>query len=477
MNFRVTTFAILIAGLVSIFSACQDKWDEHTELRDAKLGQNLFQSIQGEPSLSKFAELLVKTEYDDVLTSSKKYTVWAPSNTALENLSADILNDEQKLKDFIGYYIVELPYNTTIAKDTLRLKTLNGKYIYFSQTGFEDASLLTKDQYTGNGILHTISKAVYAKQNILDVINASAFKQKEYLASLNYEAMDSAVAEQTGVDPLTGKPIYKPGTGIVQKNLLFDRVGSLKNEDQEYTLFLLADAALESERTKIKPYTKGPSSESTERLASLMVMKDLVFKGRFTVNNLPNTLISEDGVQVPIDKSAIQETYQTSNGIIYVMNHVTVPLQNKIRNVRQEGENPTGFSRTDKSANIKYRLRRNPFTQELFNDIYIYNHKIPLFHVKYRVKDLYSINYKVYWVAPNDVQTVTFKQRFAISDPESTAFAETLVPLKNFDEVYVGEFTNESFGDYNAFVIAANNGGDGINSINLDYFRLEPQLP
>lgn len=477
MNFRVTTFAILITGLVSVFSACQDKWDEHAELQDAKLGQNLFHRIQGESSLSRFTELLVKTEYDKVLASSKKYTVWAPSNEALENLSADILNDEQRLKDFIGYYIVELPYNTTIAKNTLRLKTLNGKYINFSETGFEDASLLTKDQYTSNGILHTISKAVYAKQNILDVINASAFKQKEYLASLNYEAVDSALAEQTGVDPLTGKPIFKPGTGIVQKNLLFDRVGSFANEDQEYTLFLLADAALESERTKIKPYTQGESTDGTERLASLMVMKDLVFKGKYTVNNLPAMLVSEDGVQVPIDKSAIQETYQTSNGVVYVMNNLSVPLQNKIRDVRQEGENPAGFSRTDKSSNIKYRQRRNPFTQELFNDIYIFNHKIPLFHVRYRLKDLYAIKYKVYWVAPNDVQTVTFKQRFAFSDPASTEFSETLVPLKNFNEVYVGEFTNGSFGDYNAFIIAADNGGDGLNSINLDYFRLEPQLP
>ena len=83
----------------------------------------------------------------------------------------------------------------------------------------------------------------------------------------------------------------------------------------------------------------------------------------------------------------------------------------------------------------------------------------------------------MYWVAPNDVQTVTFKQRFAFSDPASTEFSETLVPLKNFNEVYVGEFTNDSFGDYNAFIIAADNGGDGLNSINLDYFRLEPQLP
>lgn len=477
MNFRIKTFVFLIASLISILTACQDKWEEHAGLQDAALGQNLFQRIQAEPSLSKFAELLIKTKYSEVLASSKKYTVWAPSNDALANLSTDIVNDEQKLKDFIGYYIVELPYNTALATNTLRLKTLNGKYIYFSETKFEDAGLVTIDQHVGNGILHTVNKAVFAKQNIFDLINASSFKQKEYLTSLNYEVIDSAVAEQTGVDPITGRPVYKPGTGIVQKNLLFDRVGSLKNEDQEYTVILLADASLETERTKIKPYTQGKNADSTERFASLMVMKDLVFKGKYTLNNLPNTLISEDGVEVPIDKSSIQNSYETSNGMVYVMSQVNVPLRNKIRDVRQEGETPVGFSRTDKSANIKYRQRRNPITQELFDDIYIFNHKIPLFHARYRIKDLYSIKYKVYWVAPNDVQTLTFKQRFAISDPASTSFAETQVNLKNFNEVYVGEYTISNYGDYNAFVIAANNGVDATNSINLDYFRLEPQLP
>ena len=97
--------------------------------------------------------------------------------------------------------------------------------------------------------------------------------------------------------------------------------------------------------------------------------------------------------------------------------------------------------------------------------------------MKYRLKDIYSTTYKVYWVAPNDVQDKAFKQRFAISDPADTHFAETPVAIENFDEVYVGEYTFENIGDYNAFVVAANNGVDKDNSISLDYFRLEPKLP
>jgi hypothetical protein len=102
---------------------------------------------------------------------------------------------------------------------------------------------------------------------------------------------------------------------------------------------------------------------------------------------------------------------------------------------------------------------------------------VPLFNVQYKLHDVYSARYKIYWVAPNDVQTLTFSQRLAINDPNSTFFAETLVPLKNFNEVLVGEYVVNTCGDATVYIIAANNGVDQTNSINIDYFKLVPQLP
>jgi uncharacterized surface protein with fasciclin (FAS1) repeats len=477
MNFRVNIFVLLLAaGTACIVPACNDKWKEHAELSDPALGASLFERMQQEESLTKFTELVTKAGFKEVLSSSRKYTVWAPSNEALSALSQDIQNDNEKLKQFVAYHIAELSYNTN-RTDTVRLQTLNGKYIHFSKLNFENAAIVSGNKFAGNGVLHVINKTIAPPQNIWDVISTSDLREKDYLNGLNYEVIDSAKAERMGVDPQTGKPIFKPGTGIVKKNLLFDRVGDLKSEDQEFTVILLTDAALEEERKNIKPYTVGSSTEETEKLASLIVMKDLVFKGKYTLDKLPSELVSIEGVKVPINKNAIQSSYETSNGMVYVLNQLTVPLANKIRNVRQEGENSIGFSRSDKGSNIAYRLRNNPNTGQLFNDIYIYNHKIPLFHVKYRLKDLFKIKYKVYWVAPNDVQTLTFKQRFAFADPNSTALDETQVNLKNFNEVLVGEITPQNFGDYNAYIVAANNGVDQTNSINVDYFRLEPQLP
>jgi len=462
--------------LLAVLAGC-NKYNKLTEPNQAALGKTLDQAVNENPSLSKFNEYLVKTGYDKVLAGSKMYTVWAPDNQALASLDPAIVQSDSLLKQFVGGYIANLAYYTNMPNPQLRVKTLNGKYIFFTQTQFEDATITAANQYVGNGVLHVINKAVLPKQNVYEYLEGTTSKEKTYVDGLFYTYTDSTLAVQTGLDPQTGKPIYQPGTGLVTKNLLFNRVGDLRDEAQQYTFIQLTDDALESERAKIKPYVQSATTDQTELLSSLHVIKDLVIKGVYTVDNMPDTLLSADSVKVPVDKSAILETHVVSNGIVYVMSKASVNLKDKIRTYKREGETPDGFSRSDKNGNIAYRYRLNPHTNEQYRDIYISNHKVPLFNVLYHVPELYSVTYKVYWVAPNDTQTLTFKQRFAVNDPLSTDFAETTVGLKNYDPVYVGDYTPDNFGSINAYVVAANNGVDQTNSINLDYFILVPQLP
>ncbi|WP_205499779.1 fasciclin domain-containing protein [Rufibacter psychrotolerans] len=476
MTSKINTVLVLLAAFTLAFTGCKDAWEEETSITDQALRANLLQRVEENPDLSKFKEYLTQTGYDQVLASSKKYTVWAPTNQALANLDAAILNDPEQLKKFVANHIVNQAYTRGQATE-LRLKTLNGKYVKFHGTRLEDAQLVQGDTWANNGILHVINKAVMPKMNVWEYVQTTAYQQKDAILALDYTVLDPNKAEQTGVDPSTGKPIYKPGSGVVAKNHLFDKTGHLGNEDQEYTFILLTNDALAAEKEKLKPYTNGGNPDSTDKLASLYVMKDLAFKGLYLPEDLPAFLYSEDGVKVPLDKSAIVDYQLTSNGIVYTMRAADVPLADKLVPRKVEGEEPVGFSRTDKAANITYRLRRNPETGQLFNDIYIFNHKVPLFHVKYQLANVYSGTYKVYWVAPNDVQTVKFKQRFAVNDPASEHFPETEVALDNFKEVYVGEFTVDQLGNLDLYIVGADNGVDQTNSISLDYFRLVPQLP
>lgn len=477
MMIKLTKIFVLLVSLQCIMAGCKDPWNDHSELNEPLLGKNLLEVIGKDPDLSRFKELLARTGYDKTLASSYKFTIWAPQNSALEQLDESVLNDTARLKQFVGNYIVSQPYSTKISDTvTLRLKTLNGKYVKFGAKKLEGIALVRQDLFAGNGILHVLNGIVYPKQNILEYMNNTSFKQKDYIKSLEYDAIDSARAEQIGVDPVTSKPIYKPGTGIIKKNYLFDKTGGLADEGQEYTVILLQDDAIDAELAKFQPYTGGDHPLVDN---AYTVLKDLVFRKAIDIDTLKSAeLISDDGVRVPFRKDAVLEKIKTSNGFIYRMSSAPVALADKIMPVRREGETPDGFSRTDKAGNIALRLRRAPLSEGayLYNDIYVFNHKVPLFHVKYNFHKVYKGKYKIYWVAPNDSQEQAFKQRIAFNNFNGD-YLEKTVPLKDYSEVEVGEYTVDKYGDLTVYIIADNNGTDGINSINLDYFKLVPVLP
>ena len=57
-------------------------------------------------------------------------------------------------------------------------------------------------------------------------------RRNAYIVGLNYNAFDPARAIIDSISVLTGLPVYRPGTGIVQRNYYNDQVYDLKREGQ-----------------------------------------------------------------------------------------------------------------------------------------------------------------------------------------------------------------------------------------------------
>ena len=92
MRSRINKIWMVIVVAGTIVSGCT-KWEDHNAVTDAALTKDLFQQISENTALSKFAELLTKSGYDKVIASSKTFTVFAPTNTALTGLDPAIVND------------------------------------------------------------------------------------------------------------------------------------------------------------------------------------------------------------------------------------------------------------------------------------------------------------------------------------------------------------------------------------------------
>jgi len=488
-----------IALVCAVVAAACDEWDEHNEVSQPALEENLLQMIKSESELSTFATYLKTTGYDKVLTTSKSFTVWAPDNDALSGLSSDIVNDVDKLTEFVGNHISYQEYFTQSATPSLRVKMLNGKNLTWSGAELESAEVESSNKIARNGVLHVLGSVVEPKRNAWDVITSfSGQKHASYMQSLTYEYFVDSLATQVGVDPDTGEPIYEPGTGIVTRNHFMDQIFNVNSEDSLGTYIVLTDDAFTTELDELTPYFKTVTGhqDSTDSLASWHLVKDLVFNGRIQPEELPDTLVSLYGVKVPIDKSAIVETHLTSNGIVYVMNKVDFQLKHKFPPIIIEGEHPDGFSRNDKGVNIHYRYRE--WASGSY-DLRVFNHGVAQFNVRYKLPTLHAMPYKVYWRTVNDFIDTTattttthvdaFQQKLVLHSG-SNYVSGAPAPLKDFGFVKVirikantennrlrllGDYTHANYSRLYLYVVANNVASPNmLNPIEIDYIKLVP---
>lgn len=488
-------FAVSAAG-------CK-KWDDHTTVNNQDLSINLVEAISQNPNLTKFSEYLQSTGLDKELSSSKTYTVWAPSNAALQSLDPAVVGDATRLRQFIANHISLQSYFTRNAQTALRVAMLNGKRVTFLNNKFDEANITEADKYVGNGVLHLIDKAAPANPNAWELVNntRTSYQQNAFILSLTRKVFDPTNAIIDSINSQTGQPVYRPGTDSVLRNTFNAQVFDLQNEEKQYTYFILDDAAFNAEVARLTPYFKTSTTDSTKNLASNNVVKDLIVEGLYTIEQLPATLTSKFGVKIPIDKSKIIDTRKMSNGVAYVLSTMNFDVKDKIPAIVVQGEDylrfldPAGNQVTPRQQNVSAvftRSRINLLTGMPFTDIFVYNHGITGLSAEYRATNIPSVKYKVYWVAVNDtliydrtnrVDPVTFNQRLAMGTfganflPTTPAAGMPVAP-NTYSEIYLGDYTKSTYGTLNMFLAApaATTGQPGGVRLNLDYIKLVPDL-
>lgn len=474
---------LLVVLAAAYFIACNKKWEEHNEITDPAIANNLYQAISKNTSLSKFSELLVKSGYDKIIATSKTYTVWAPTDAALATLDAAIVNDTAKLRAFVGNHIANLAFATGGVSQ--RVPMLNGKYNLFAGTTFDSANISTANLYAANGVYHVIDKFIPRADNCWEFVNNSTAYPlfKTAVASLSYTFFDSTKATQIGANPTTGAPIWDSTNAKFERNSFLDRVQNIADEANVYTLFVLVDNAFTTEYDKLSPWFKTATNnlDSTKNLASYHLIRDLAVKGAYSAAQLPDTLLSTFGIKIPINKTKIVASYKTSNGYVHVMSEVNFTLTNKFPPIIIEGETPTSFATTDRGFYTYYRMRVNPNTGATFKDILMQNYGFANYFIRYRLQGVPSMRYNAVWVAVNDVQTTPlWAQRLAIdssSNPSMPATFTKTIAFRDYSEVALGQFNIATYRRaFDLFVIGPTTSStvSGINSITLDYIKLVP---
>ncbi|MBA0883583.1 fasciclin domain-containing protein [Flavobacterium undicola] len=473
INYKRLFVGLLTIALVS----CSNPWEDRENNGDANLSVTLSEAITNTTEVSQFGQLLVQTGYDKVLAASKTYTVFVPTNEAMDQVDDAILNDPEALKKFVANHIALTAYSSIRTKAQEKIKMLGDKYLLFKgATMIDDATIVTADHYAANGVFHIINKALTPKLNIWQYINSnSGSAMSQYLLSLKNINIYTSDAE--------AKANAVPGAlADSLTNSYLKNVYNLNNEKNSYTLFLMQDAGYSTEVDKMKPYLTVATPEGTAALASYFTVRDMAFPNAYELNQLPATLTSRFGVEFPVDKTQIVgNPIHLSNGVIYIMKKVDVSLTKRLLTTKIEGEKNYGYVGT--RTPILYRDRIDPFGV-LFNDIMVQTPARAKFTLTYYAKDImYSTKYKVYWRAIND-QSGTFQQQLAIGGNYdvttnnivnmTTTFPLITVPFKNYDEILLGEFTKTNAN--NTDLISLIGGTSSTSALTLDYLKFVPVL-
>lgn len=275
-------------------TSCNEEWDEHYNAAPAnKSDLNIFEFIKSKPDLSKFTQMLEATEYDSILSQSQTFTVWAPTNAALQNV--DLNNYDQVLK-IVTNHITRFSHPTSeVFKKTGKITLMNHKILEFEKTQsgyvFGNKIITEPDLATSNGIVHIIGEYSPYMRNFWEFINEQQDLDslRNYLNSLTRKTFDEIKSFEDGVFV---DSVFK------ETNYVLDRLAQLKNEDSIYTAILPNNAAWIESYNKIMPYfvtlPKDGGTAVQIAVTKQMLVRDLFFSGKF---------------QSPVNKDTIMSTY------------------------------------------------------------------------------------------------------------------------------------------------------------------------
>ncbi|WP_163408531.1 fasciclin domain-containing protein [Flavobacterium ajazii] len=478
----------LFAGILTLaLVSCSDPWSDRENNGDDNLNITLTEAIANTPETSKFAELLAQSGYDEILAGSKTYTVFVPTNDAMAQVDASLLNTPEKVTAFVQNHITLTAYSSVRDNASEKIKMLGPKYLLFKGTAtIGDATILTSDKYAKNGVFHIINKSLAPKKNIWEYINSqtASSAMSNYLVSLNeLNIYDSDI---------TAKENAIPGAlADSLSNSFLKNVYNVNNEKNTYTLFLMEDDGYSTEVDKLKPYLNKSTADLTATYSRYFTVRDMVFPKAYMPNELPNELTTRFGVKVTIDKTQIiGDPIVLSNGVVYRMKKVDVPLKDRLVTTKIEGENNVSFSPSNLRSKIFYREQKD-LNDIFFKDVMVYNSGVSLFQLNYRATDLFSITYKVYWRAVNinnySSNATVFQQRLAVGRVfrDGIEYPNEVIKdfgLKNveigvYDDVYLGEFTLTNAQDIDRITLyGANTTTVGNNTMILDYLKFVPDV-
>lgn len=429
----ISTFAFITMILLA---AC-DPWKDDVKLNDSNVDKLLNEVIMENADISTFATILKLTGYDLFLNEKQALTVFAPTNEALKDID---LSDIGTLKEWIKNYIAYLSYYTDMSGNfnVKAIEMINGKNITVNTLAISGSNIIKSNLLSTNGVLHIIDNLIIDRKSIWEYMQEHPdYAQVDFIWSQEKEIMDMDKSIPTGVD-MNGQQTYD--TVWIKKNPFLDAY-PLDNELYSFTVILLEDDALDLVKAKYAKYFSRKDPGDQEEIVMWEISSDLILYKQIITTS--GRYMSRNDILVDIDPANISESYQASNGMVYKLTAADVKMyNNKIKEQVIEAEDYTSRydgSTTDPLSDawlVRYRswasggqdmvlkgITYNYVNYEHYDaegDSMIYGTNSYRYAYPSRTESiicktsnaylqfnptLYSVDYNIYWVAYDDVES------------------------------------------------------------------------
>lgn len=342
--FNIHRFVAVITVLAIMVGCRENAWEDHYEQLDSRQNSNILKVLSDDPEFSDFVALLKQTELDLILDSSEAYTVWAPTNSALSQLSDEVRNDSESLKQLLENHISKFSYNSTFDENSILIKMLNDKFVEFSNiqgdVNFGTVDVEEEDILTSNGVVHKLTNVLEVKSNIWDYIseNSNMFaEQTAFLNQFNEIGFDESNSEPIEINSL-GQTVYD--SAFVETNSFFNIIGDLKLEETRFTYLALTDDVYSTVFDELKEFYQFPVEDSIKANTDQAIFRNLNFLPSVALEDLDGTdILSTTGNQVIINPADVTEEVDLSNGNVFLLNQLNLEPEKVIyKPVRYEIE-------------------------------------------------------------------------------------------------------------------------------------------
>jgi hypothetical protein len=304
-----------------------DTWDKHYQPDPAIVSDdNLWTTIESMPELSIFAGWLKEYGYDELLSQSQAYTLFAPNNTALTGLDTTGLNLKTEwIENHLARFIIAASGYTAFPVEMLNSKRIeitnrDGNYFF----GSAPFALPVQSRVASNGIIHVLDDYETFFPNIWEYLakRTDLDSIRNYLYSYDQIVFMPDLSVEGSI--IDGQQTYLDSV-FVNSNTLLSRLGYINREDSSYVMIVPNnEAGIEAyDRIKEDFVYYNPIAGVADSLqrtnAAFALMQDLVFSNTIQVSPQDSlTSTSRNTFYNPQELFAGTEEVITSNGSVFV---------------------------------------------------------------------------------------------------------------------------------------------------------------